>query len=95
MKTLSLLFMMVFITLNSPFTVAAEEQQKKMTEKEMQEQLKQMEKELSEIRQTKKPQERRQMMDQHMQHMQQMHNMMMDDGCCAGDMPMMGHEPKK
>lgn len=95
MKTLSLLFMTIFVTLNTPFAIAAEEQQKTMTEKEMQEQLKQMEKELAEIRQTKKPQERRQMMDQHMQHMQHMQNMMRDDGCCAGDMPMMGHEPKQ
>lgn len=89
MKTLSLLFMMVFITLNSPFTVAAEEQQKKMSEKEMQEQLKQMEKELAEIRQTKNPEERTRLMHEHMGHMR---GMMMDDdrGCDHGNQ-MMGH----
>jgi type II secretory pathway component PulJ len=89
MKTLSLLFMMIFITLNSPFTVAAEEQQKTMTEKEMQERLKQMEKELAEIRQTKNPEERTRLMHEHMGHMR---GMMMDDdmGCDHGNQ-MMGH----
>jgi uncharacterized membrane protein (DUF106 family) len=92
---LSTLFIIAFVALNSPFALAVETQQKTMSEKEMQDQLKQMEKELTEIRQTKDPKERKQMMDQHMQHMQQMHDMMRDDGCCAGDQPMMGHEPKR
>jgi hypothetical protein len=91
MKTLALLFVIVFLASSGPFANAAEEKQKPMTEQEMQEQLKQMEKELAEIRQTKKPQERRQMMDQHMQHMQHMHEMMMDDDCCTGGQPMMQH----
>jgi len=95
MKTYTLLFIIAFIALNSPFAFAVEEQQKTMTEKEMQEQLKQMEKELTEMRQTKDPKERKQMMDQHMEHMQHMHDMMMDDGCCAGGQHMMDHGPKQ
>lgn len=89
------LFIIACIALGNPFAIAAEEQKKTMTEKEMQEQLKQMEKEIAEMRQTKNPQERRQMMDQHMQNMQNMHDMMMNEGCCVGDQPMMGHEPKQ
>lgn len=92
MKTLSLLFMMVFITLNSPFTVAVEEQQKTMTEKEMQERLKQMEKEMTEIRQTKNPEERTRLMHEHMGHMR---GMMTDDMGCGSGGHMMGHEPKQ
>ncbi|PPD43857.1 MAG: hypothetical protein CTY16_13085 [Methylobacter sp.] len=92
MKTYTLFFVIACLALSGSFANAVEEQQKTMTEKEMQEKMTQMEKELAEIRQTKDPKERKQMMDQHMQHM---HDMMMNDGCCAGDMPMMGHEPKQ
>ncbi|WP_026600288.1 hypothetical protein [Methylomonas sp. 11b] len=80
----SALFIIALIAFGSPIAFAAEEQQKPMSEKEMQEQIKKLEKELAEIRQTKNPQERKQMMDQHMEHMQHMHDMMGNDGCCGG-----------
>ena len=77
----SALFIIALIAFSSPIAFAAEEQQKPMTEKEMQEQIKKLEKELAEIRKTNNPQERRQLMDQHMQHMQ---HMMGNEGGCGG-----------
>lgn len=77
----SALFIIALIAFGSPIAFAAEEQQKPMSEKEMQEQIKKLEKELAEIRKTNNPQERRQLMDQHMQHMQ---HMMGNDGGCGG-----------
>lgn len=91
MKT-SALFIIALIVLSSPIVFAAEEQQKPMSEKEMQDQLKKMEKEIAEMRKTKDPEKRKEMMDQHMEHM---HDMMNDTGCCAGDQHMMDHEPKQ
>ncbi|ANE57965.1 MULTISPECIES: hypothetical protein [Methylomonas] len=94
MKT-SALFIIALIVLSSPIAFAAEEQQKPMSEKEMQDQLKKMEKEIAEMRKTKNPEKRKEMMDQHMEHMGHMHDMMNGMGCCAGDQHMMDHEPKQ
>lgn len=91
MKTLALLFVIVFLASSGPFANAAEEKQKPMTEQEMQEKMKQMEKELAEIRQTKDPQERMRLMNEHMGHMGNMHNMMMDDMGCGSGGHMMQH----
>ncbi len=90
------LFIIALIAFGSPIAFAAEEQQKPMSEKEMQEQLKKMEKEIAEMRKTKNPEQRKEMMNQHMEHMGHMHDMMMNDmGCCAGDQHMMDHDPKQ
>lgn len=86
----SALFIIASIALSSPIAFAAEEQQKTMSEKEMQEQLKKMEKEIAEMRQTKNPEERTRLMHEHMGHMR---GMMTDDMGCGGYM--MGHEPKQ
>jgi uncharacterized membrane protein (DUF106 family) len=81
----SALFIVALIAFGSPIAFAAEEQQKPMSEKEMQEQLKKMEKEIAEMRETKNPEKRKEMMNQHMEHMGHMHDMMMNGmGCCAG-----------
>jgi hypothetical protein len=80
------------MTLSSSFAFAAEEQQKTMTEKEMQDQLKKMEKEIAEMRQTKNPEERTRLMHEHMGHMR---GMMTDDMGCGEGGHMMGHEPKQ
>lgn len=95
MKKYPLLLIIALIALNSHFAFAVEEQKKTMTEQEMQDQLKQMEKEIAEIRQTKDPQERMRLMNEHMGHMGNTHNMMMDDMGCGSGGHMMGHEPKQ
>jgi uncharacterized membrane protein (DUF106 family) len=82
MKTYILLIIAALVSF-SPFASAAEEKQQPLSEKETQERLKQMEKEISDMRNTKDPQQRRHMMDEHMGHMEHMRGMMNEGGCCA------------
>ncbi len=80
MKAYILLIIVALVSF-SPFALAVEEQQKQpLPEKETQERLKQLEKEIEQMRETKDPQQRRHMMDEHMEHMR---GMMNDGSCCA------------